>query len=47
MVECGVPVCMQRLRRENLPNHLEREAEKHVEVLMADRMANSLDNVSY
>ena len=47
MVECVVPVCRQRLRREDLPNHLERESEMHVEVLMADRMANSLDNVSY
>ena len=46
-VDCTVPTCKEKVRREELAGHLAREATAHVDLLMVDRMSTIFNNVSY
>ena len=47
VVKCSVPVCQEKMRRQELVRHLARDATTHVDLLTAERSTNNFDNVSY
>ncbi|KAL9966004.1 hypothetical protein ACROYT_G024010 [Oculina patagonica] len=45
-VNCEVPACTAKVRREDLEGHLVTNASLHVDLLMAERRSNNMNNVT-